>query len=400
MVNDIVYETTVTSVRPKGTVYLIELRDQRFHPDGEGGQLGDRGTVGGCRVQRVISSSQAEDQAEEMVRSESASIEISELLKTGTPVICRIDGQRRKEIAQQHSAQHMMSALLAQQYQAQTVGFQMGEESSTLDIDIAQWDWDRVSQLENDCFEAILSQIPIEVFQVEAKDIHQYTLRKPIPDKIAHLPRFRLVKIGDMDTSLCSGFHTTNTSQIGLVKIIRTERIKGSWTRLTFLAGKRALSDYQHRVQLLNETTQKLSTSIDELDLRLNKLLDENISTRRLNKHLSEEFAQQMYAKVRKHGSKTGPSLVVEQLPTADIASEFASKLVEMPNLIGFLVYEMGEGYGFILISTLTQRNALAIYSELRESFGWKGGGNERMVRGKASQIDLQTIRDMLEHGD
>jgi len=131
----------------------------------------------------------------------------------------------------------------------------------------------------------------------------------------------------------------------------------------------------------------------------VNKLLDEHISTRRLNKHLSEELARQMYAKVSSHETKTGPHIVVELLPTGDIASEFSSHLVQMPALLAFLAYEMNDGYGFILISTLKDSNALEFYSRMQEEFSLKGGGNEKMVRGKAERIDLEEIRRVLKSG-
>jgi alanyl-tRNA synthetase len=400
MTADIVYESEITEIHKKGSSYQVQLRDQRFHPDGEGGQLGDRGTIGGQNVLQVLPSDSEEERTlTESSIYETASLVIQDPLQTRTPIICAIDGTRRTDIAQQHSAQHLMSAFLANHFRAQTIGFQMGEGSTTVDIDLAPWDWEKTVRLEEMCFEAILAQIPISVFLVEADEISQYNLRKPIPEKIAHFPRFRLVQIGDLDASLCSGFHTTNTGQIGLIKFIRVERIKGSCTRLTFLAGKRALRDYQRRVRLLNETTQKLSTSIDELDLRVNKLLDEHISTRRLNKHLSEELARQMYAKVSSHETKTGPHIVVELLPTGDIASEFSSHLVQMPALLAFLAYEMNDGYGFILISTLKDSNALEFYSRMQEEFSLKGGGNEKMVRGKAERIDLEEIRRVLKSG-
>jgi len=99
-----------------------------FYPDSEGGQLGDRGKIGNANVLKVY-------------RDDSGVVvhEVSEPVSEASgQVECLIDGLRRLDIAQQHTAQHLLSADIFNLYGYQTVGFAMGEAYSTIDIDGGQ----------------------------------------------------------------------------------------------------------------------------------------------------------------------------------------------------------------------------------------------------------------------
>ncbi len=87
-------------------------------------------------------------------------------------VECLIDGLRRLDIAQQHTAQHLLSADIFNLYGYQTVGFAMGEAYSTIDIDGGQWDWERSENTERMMLEQLMDRVEVEILDIPKSDIH------------------------------------------------------------------------------------------------------------------------------------------------------------------------------------------------------------------------------------
>ena len=383
---DVRFFSAIAKQYTEANLTRIELETSLFYPDSEGGQLGDRGRIGTADVLRVFRGAQG-----------GIVHEVSEPVSDpSVPVECLIDGVRRLDIAQQHTAQHLLSADIFNLYGYQTVGFAMGEAYSTIDIDGGQWDWERSESAERTMLEQIMARVEVEILDVPKSDIYLYPLRKKMSEKIEHLDTFRIVKIGNIDCSLCGGFHVDHLAQIGGVKTLKYERIKSDWTRLYFVAGFRALADYQKKTRLLHETTLSLSTSVDELNYRIRNILEEHLEAKKINRKLSENLASVLYNSFRSQKAEEGVKTVVEIMPSEEIAKGLSGKLMREENTIAFLLYERPKGSGYILSSTQENWNARSIFQKVKEFLEIKGGGTEKMVQGTV-EGNISAIKEKCE---
>ncbi len=263
----------------KGGKYFVKLSENPLYPDGFGGQLGDRGRVGEAQVIAV----------------ESELAELDRLLKIEQNVKIKADVERRKEIARQHTAQHILSAAIEKLFDADTVGFHMGEESTTVDLD-SPIDLKRAEDLTN---EVVMSDLKVEEMILTPEEVNRYDLRKSIPEKALKSGKIRLIKIADFDLNACGGFHVSRTGEIGIVKITHAEKIKGGLTRLWFVAGKRALNDYSLKEEVLLKTSKIFDASWRDLKVRVEKSTKESKEKSLKLKKTSESLATYISKEIR-----------------------------------------------------------------------------------------------------
>ena len=144
--------------------------------------------------------------------------------------------------------------------------------------------------------EIIYSNLPISSSIVDENELKKLPLRKQpsVNDNI------RIVKIGDIDYSPCGGTHVMNTGEVGIIKIVKWEKLKSS-CRFTFLCGKRALMDYGVKNLILQSLGAKLSVRDFELENAIERLIEENKNINKLysnaNKELLKFEAAELYNK-------------------------------------------------------------------------------------------------------
>lgn len=234
-----------------------EVENNPFYCDGKGGQLGDRGIISDAAI----------------IETGENFIVLDKYLEDGE-YDYQIDLERRKDIAKQHTAQHIFSALAYNKFSLNTVGFRMSEEYSTVDLDSKNINLEQIFNLEESVNKIISENITIEELIYSNKEAHKIeNLRKQIKEKIKGDVRF--IKIANVDICACAGFHVEKTSEIKLFKIINYEIIKGNWTRFYFLAGDRARKDYGVKHNIIKNLTHIFSCKTEEIPDMLDKKLKE-----------------------------------------------------------------------------------------------------------------------------
>lgn len=261
-------------VRDRDKIIAIS-RTSPFYPDGKGGQLGDRGKIGPANVLKV------KEKNGYILHYLDAHLEPGEYEY-------EIDLARRKDIACQHTAQHILSAAFLKVADLETVSFLMGERVSTIDLNAPFVLEDVLEEAEDLANEVVRSCERVEILEIEKEEAEKMNLRK-LPNVEG---KVRVVKIGDFDVTACGGFHVENTGEIGLIKIVDTEKVKKVLTRIYFVAGDRALKDYREKDKLLKSLSRVLTTSTKELLKRAENLLEEvKEKSAKLDK-LSEKYAE------------------------------------------------------------------------------------------------------------
>ena len=272
-----VYEVQVLEVSEENGKWKVRVSPSPLYPDGKGGQLGDRGEINGISIQRVI-----EEKGD-------VYLVLADRIKTSHAVL-HIDLERRMDIAQQHTAQHILSAAFAKVADVDTVGFRMGERYSTIDLNVPHLTSETLHAALELTNRVIRSCVDVDVLVVSPAEIEDYGLRRKVDSALMRTEKIRLVRVGDFDIQACGGFHVKNTGEIGMVGIIKTEKVKRTLTRVYFLAGVR-LERYHRSLQEtverlmhiltcsageLEERVEALQGDVKNFRTRLNKLADEH----------------------------------------------------------------------------------------------------------------------------
>lgn len=371
------YSTRILSCNKQGDCYLVELEECRFYPDGSGGQLGDRGKIGDANVLEVLKSDEA------------VVLKVDRELELNREYVVEIDENRRFDIAQQHTAQHILTRAFEDLFDLHTVGFHMGEEVSTIDLDTSVIDWNIIEKAENLSNSIIWQDLPVEIILEDYENIKKYNVRK-ISEKIKDYEKIRLVKIGDFDTNPCGGFHVDRTGKIGMVKVVGFEKVKGKYMRLGYIAGERVLKyirDFEERERKLFELTK---ASKNDLIAKIQKLSGESAQAKKKTAFLVEELKDK----------------VVEELINNPIAFEnfnlyFYSGITELIEVLAS-VFQKREGSIFIgfdtlknsvvITSTVETSGAGDIVREILKVFDGKGGGSKKRANVILTRLTVEDV--------
>ncbi|MEA2066926.1 MAG: alanyl-tRNA editing protein [Thermotogota bacterium] len=256
-------------------------------PDGEGGQLGDRGIINGERFVFV----------ERRNKQICVSVDTEKNFEIGKTVELEVNESRRYDIAQQHTAQHLLSAIISKEFSAETKGFQIREEYSTIVIDLPQFEVSHEKIVEKYFFDEVKQCRDVYEEQYPIEKINSLDLRKPVDsDLIEKGEKIRIVNIKGIDRIACSGLHVDNTGELGFLKILKTEKKKSKLTRLYFVAGLRALKYYQKIHHLTKWINNELTCGLNEIPDKLKKMEEEIKELKRNENELHDRLAK-FYAK-------------------------------------------------------------------------------------------------------
>ena len=350
--------------------YIVKLKDgnEPFYIDGKGGQLGDRGTIGESIVLEVKDRSILVDKEVALGEQE-----------------CSINMERRKDIASQHTAQHLFSALAYNDYQLNTMGFRMAEEYTTVDLDSNTITEETIKELENKANEVIRRAIELKIYTLNHEEAMKIEgLRKAIKDKVTGDVRF--VEIPDTDLGACAGFHVENTKDIKLFKILSHEKIKGNYTRFFFIAGDRALKDYAFKHELSKELCHIFSCKDHEILTMLNKSLEEKKKIETEMKMIASEFSELLGEKLMKEAEEingykfiiyVGDKTTVQYLPRHINPEEY------------LLITGSEDNYS-IISNKINCKDFLKELTSVNNNI--KGGGNQIKgnFKGKISKEELK----------
>jgi len=225
-----------------------------------GGQPCDNGTLNG----RVVLDVYEVNNGNEIVHI------MEEPLENGEIVRGSINFKRRFDHMQQHTGQHILSAVFMKLFKAVTVGFHLGDLVSTLDVSVHFTDAGSIEAVETAANQAVVDNRKIICKYVDYDTFCSLPLRKKPPE----MAEIRLVNIEDFDWSACCGTHLGSTGEAGLIKIINFEKHKEG-TRLTFVCGARALQDCQKKSRLLAVLCRKLTVGESEFFARIEGLIEE-----------------------------------------------------------------------------------------------------------------------------
>jgi alanyl-tRNA synthetase len=348
----------IREIRFGDSTTLVGICYGNVYVDGEGGQLGDRGSVDGHKILSVKRD------------GELCSIEIEGFIqrKAGETVDIEIDLGRRRDISVQHTAQHLLSAVFERELGARTVGFQMGEEYSTIDLTISMLTNEMQELVEKTSNSLIGENRSVMIEIMPGEIAGKLDLRKAISEKVVESGKdIRIVTIEGIDKSACGGFHVQSTGELRVLKIIKREKVKGDLTRIFFVAGQRALLDYYRKHDLLVRASSILSCGYLDLPDRVDSLVEEVKEAKATVRKLTERVAQNV---ARELSLTNGETLFIED-------SEEIISLI--PKYIEKEKYLFAGRFGDRVLLSSKGVDCGAIVTYLKSKLEVKGGaGKER----------------------
>ncbi|SDO77934.1 alanyl-tRNA synthetase [Paenibacillus sp. yr247] len=246
------WQTLISETLEREDGFYVILEETAFYPHG-GGQPCDEGHINGIPVIDVIS-------VEDKVLHKLAR------LPEETKVTCKVDWNRRFDHMQQHSGQHLLSAVCRDLYQALTVSFHLGTDYSTIDVEQPELTPSQLASLENEVNRQIYQNRSIVSYFVTQEEVaHLKLVKQP---KVTE--NIRIVEIQGVEYNACGGTHVSSTGEIGMIKLLKAEKQKGN-TRIYFKCGYRAWEEFNESLRILGVLSSKFNTGKDEIIDRIEK---------------------------------------------------------------------------------------------------------------------------------
>lgn len=337
----------------------VELEESWFYPE-SGGQLADRGRLGDAQVLDVQS-----DDADRVWH-------VVDQVPALDDVACEIDWARRFDHVQQHTGQHMLSAALEHVLSVPTLSSSLGEERCVIEVGLDTVDWRQIERVEHALHQVLWDDRELRLHWTDAQGIASFPLRRA--PKVSG--RIRVVEVPDWDFSACGGTHARRTGEVGAVKVVGWEKVRGN-VRLAFQCGGRALADYAWRAEAMLEAARRRSSSDRDLIAHLERGLEERDE---LRKRVAE-LATRLLAEEARAAVKDSPR---------GIAAWWSERSRE--EVRAFAVQCLEAGAPWVVVAAATPAPALvvgrkgspvdlkALLPELLIRSSGKGGGGPDML--------------------
>lgn len=352
-----------------------------FYP-ASGGQPHDVGWIGGVPVTEVV------EEDERIAHVTAAPVETAE-------VACRLDWPRRFDHMQQHSGQHVLSAVLLGLFGCRTVGFHLGADVSAIDLDVAALAPKQVAAAEKRANEVVFENRAVAVsFEEAAAGLE---LRKPSERR----GTLRIVSIQGLDRSACGGTHVRATGEIGPILIRRLDRAHGG-VRVEFLCGGRAVRRARADLEALTRVARIFSAPLEEAAALAEKQARELQTVERARRKLAAELAgyrgRELYAATVPEAS--GVRRALKRLPKGAIDDELramAQSFTAQPKAVFLAVIEDPPSVLLAASRDAGLHAGEALKTALARA-GGRGGGNPALAQGSAPSREAleQALAELL----
>jgi alanyl-tRNA synthetase len=337
-----------------------------FYPT-SGGQPCDTGSLSGVRVLGV-----EEDAAGRILH-------ILEAPLPPGPVQGTVDWERRFDHMQQHTGQHVLSQAFLCTARAATLSFHLGQETSTIDIDLAQADAAILSQTEDLAARIIFEDRPVHVLGVTKEEQSSLGVRKESQRE----GEIRVIDIEGFDRSPCGGTHVRRCGEIGSIFILGSDRYKGG-IRVEFVCGGRALKAFRKDHESLKELARLMSAHPHEIPKLVEKLLQERAGLLRDKKHLEEQLLDLEARELLHRASRCeGLILVCGSYQDRKIESLkiLAQKVAAAPGAAAILVAIQDTAQVVVARHPDLRGDCGAIVRQLTGRLGGRGGGKPELAQ-------------------
>jgi alanyl-tRNA synthetase len=284
---------------------------------------------------------------------------------------------------QQHTGQHLLSAVLAELFGAHTVSVHFGADASTLDLETGALSPEQVRTAEARANAVITENRPVTV---GFEDAGAATGLRKASERSGTL---RIVTIADLDRSACGGTHVRATGEIGSLLIRRVERVK-KLVRLEFLCGARAVRRARADFDLISGVAAASSAAIDEVPGIMAGLRDQLKAAQSARRALIEQVNGYRAAELVT-AAATGPDGVRRIHEPAGTSLEdlrgLAQAVTAHPKVL-FTGVVAEPATLLVATSADSELDAGALLRDAMGKLGGKGGGTARLAQGGVPSLE------------
>ena len=364
------FEAKVLSCEETSKGYAVILDATAFYPEG-GGQAGDTGTLNGIPVLDT------REQGEAVVHICQAPLAVGETVEG------ILDYDRRFDLMQQHSGEHMVSGIINRRFGYHNVGFHMGSDVITIDFD-GVLTMEDLPAIEAEVNRAVWANTPIRCWipSREELPIVFYRTKRELPWPV------RIVEIPGSDSCACCGVHVEHTGEIGLVKLISAIPCRGG-TRMEMACGRRALAILNHAFDQNRQVSQAFSAQITET----------GAAARRMNEVLAEQkyriagLEKQIFQGLAQGYTGKGDVVHFEEGLDSTAVRELADAIAETcGGAAAVFSGKDGEGYAFCLV---TREGDLRQHcKDMNKALNGRGGGKPNFQQGRvqAAKAEIEAF--------
>jgi alanyl-tRNA synthetase len=318
-------------------------------------------------------------------------------LAAGTRVEGHIDWDRRFDHMQQHTGQHLLSAVFLRELRAPTVSFHLGDKTSTIDLAGAPLMHDGLERVER-----IVNQIIGEdrsittgfVPRAEAEAMLAAGELRKLPDRQGTI---RLIVITDCDRNACGGTHVRSTGQIGGLLVRGVEKVRQG-SRVEFVCGLRAVRAARADAAILAETSALLSGGASDLPAAVGRLLTDAKANAKGRQKLHEELAAlQAMSLIKDVPIENGLRLVVRAWKDQerDYVKLLASRTAAAApsTAVIFFATDTDTVRVFVARSPDLDFNCGRILRDTLARMGQRGGGSTDLAQGEIQADQEPALR-------
>lgn len=376
------FDATVLECIGRDGAHHLRLDRSAFYPT-SGGQPYDTGTLDGANVIDVYVGEEGD-----------VWHVLDAPLEVGKVVHGRIDWPRRFDHMQQHAGDHMIASALWRLLGGVTIGLHISDEVSTIDVAMPQGATrispEDILRAEDDVNARIQRDVPVRCWFPEEDELKRLPLRKP-PTVSSHV---RVVAIGEDEMVACGGTHPSTAGQLGLVKILGVAPARGKM-RVSFLAGKRALRNYQAMYECAHAAAGSLSTSTDNLAAHVSAMQEALRQAEfDLNRLRRENALRELEELIQEAPRLSCGAVVLSKVMdgAVEMIRDAASRVIRRPGIVALLGARTGEDrVSFVFArSQDVDMHMGKLLSEAARQVGGKGGGRPDFAQGGGPEAMLE----------
>jgi alanyl-tRNA synthetase len=382
------------------SLWQIALDRSAFYPT-SGGQPHDTGVLtatssGGALLEAPILAVEEDEQGEVWHTTPKP-------LLAGTLVRGYVDWSRRRDHMQQHSGQHLLSAVVYRQLGAATLSFHLGEMTSTIDLAREAISPEELERVEDAVNEIIAENRPVTmrtIPRVEAEMLLAAGTLHKLPDREGEI---RLIEIDEIDVNACGGTHVEATGQIGGLLIRGTERMRQG-VRVEFVCGIRAIVTARQDLITLTRTAAALSVGRIDVGDAVDRLLAEGKAANKGRQKLTEELAGYQASSLLLEVSSQPGQKVLRQIfadRDAGYLKLLASRMITSAPKTCVLLASTQEEPARVIVAASSDAgiDCGTLLREALAAYGLRGGGSPSMAQGQISKVHLDALFSSIENG-
>ncbi len=357
-------------VRTSSDGRTVYLNRTAFYPT-SGGQPSDLGTLGGQRVLEVT------DEDGAIAHTLSAPL-------ARASVQGEIDWARRLDHMQQHTGQHLLSAVFVELLNIPTLSFHMGADVSTVELGTKELSDAQVEQVEHRANELTREARPVHISFGDASEVQE--LRKAS----SRSGCLRVVEIEKLDRSACGGTHVRSTAEVGPVQIRRSEKVRGN-IRIEFVCGIRAVRIARGDFNVISELSRLMAIPREQLAPAVQSLRERLRETDKENAALKGEVARRDGIDLYRSTPESPDGIRRAQIGVEDIDEAIRAKALAFASAGHAMALAVAAESGAVLLAVSPDCgiDAGRVLKEFLARHAGRGGGSAALAQGNLADLSF-----------